>query len=102
MYGSDRGSLGARPFLCDIKKVYHNEMRQDVITRETIERPLWEDIQLLIGRDLLEVLDRAAEETGVEIRLVGGAVRDLIIDRPTTDLDFVLEGDCSGRGGRVG
>ena len=76
-------------------------MRQDVITRETIERPLWEDIQLLIGRDLLEVLDRAAEETGVEIRLVGGAVRDLIIDRPTTDLDFVLEGDCERVADRI-
>ena len=76
-------------------------MRQTVITRETIEKPLWEDIQLLIGRDLLGVLDRAADETGVEIRLIGGAVRDLIIDRPTTDLDFVLEGDCERVADRI-
>lgn len=76
-------------------------MIRRVIRRETIEEPLWEDVQRLIGDEVLEVLECVARETGVEIRLVGGAVRDLILERPTTDLDFVLEGDCEAVAERI-
>ncbi|MCA9395451.1 MAG: CCA tRNA nucleotidyltransferase [Candidatus Omnitrophica bacterium] len=35
-----------------------------------------------------------AEQSGRRIYLVGGAVRDIMLDRPTTDIDLVMEGDA--------
>ncbi|HEU4685186.1 MAG TPA: hypothetical protein VFS39_11855 [Nitrospira sp.] len=42
---------------------------------------------------LLRELGRLADENHVRLYLVGGVVRDLLLNRPTGDLDFAVEGD---------
>jgi len=44
---------------------------------------------------LIELVGAEAERIGVPIYLVGGFVRDLLLDRPNVDLDFVIEGDAA-------
>ncbi len=46
--------------------------------------------------DTLRTVGRVAERIGLDAYLVGGAVRDLLIGRQTTDLDFVTVGEGSG------
>ena len=43
---------------------------------------------------LVDMAARIASEEGVPLYLVGGAVRDLLLGRPTADLDLVVEGDA--------
>ena len=45
---------------------------------------------------LLRQIGAIADELGIEVYLVGGAVRDALLNRPTTDLDFVSIGAGSG------
>lgn len=47
----------------------------------------------------LEVVQREAEEP---VYLVGGAVRDLLLDRPRTDIDLVVEGNAGALAVRLG
>jgi tRNA nucleotidyltransferase (CCA-adding enzyme) len=47
----------------------------------------------------LEVVRREANEP---VYLVGGAVRDLLLGRPRTDVDLVVEGDAAGLAARLG
>ena len=42
----------------------------------------------------LAQLQKFAETRGVELYLVGGSVRDLLLNRPTADLDFALATDA--------
>ena len=43
---------------------------------------------------LIDMASRIAGEEGVPLYLVGGTVRDLLLHRPTEDLDLVVEGDA--------
>jgi tRNA nucleotidyltransferase (CCA-adding enzyme) len=43
---------------------------------------------------LVKSAGQIAREEGVSLYLVGGAVRDLLLGRPTDDLDLVVEGDA--------
>jgi len=43
---------------------------------------------------LLKLISIAASDLGTPIYLVGGFVRDLILNYPSPDLDFVIEGDA--------
>lgn len=43
---------------------------------------------------LLRLISRAAKELGLPIFLVGGFARDLLLQTPSIDLDFVVEGDA--------
>ncbi|MCG8636949.1 MAG: CBS domain-containing protein [Desulfobacterales bacterium] len=45
-----------------------------------------------IGK-LLKDIGRTAEDLGLDIYVVGGFVRDLMLDRPIEDVDVVVEGD---------
>ena len=45
-------------------------------------------------RALLRAVTHRAEQLGAPIYLVGGSVRDLLLNRPNLDLDLVLEGDA--------
>ena len=54
-------------------------------------------MQQRLPRDLLAFLrsaGEAAEAQGNRLYLVGGAVRDLILERPNLDYDLVVEGDA--------
>ena len=52
-------------------------------------------------RGWLRRVIRAAEHAGVPLYLVGGYVRDRLLERPSLDLDLVLEGDAIAFGRRV-
>ncbi|MBT8399306.1 MAG: CCA tRNA nucleotidyltransferase [Rhodothermia bacterium] len=58
------------------------------------------DIAARISRsplsDVLKRVGHAADELGVEVYAVGGVVRDLVLGRSTSDLDFVTVGAGSG------
>jgi tRNA nucleotidyltransferase (CCA-adding enzyme) len=43
--------------------------------------------------DALGILRRASQSQGIPVYLVGGAVRDILLDRPLNDLDLAVEGD---------
>ncbi len=51
--------------------------------------------------DFLQVAGRQAEAQGQRLYLVGGAVRDLLLGRPDTDFDLVLEGDAISFAGKL-
>lgn len=46
--------------------------------------------------DVLRRIGRIADDRDIEVYAVGGVVRDAILGRPTTDIDFVTVGDESG------
>ncbi|MFO8053446.1 MAG: hypothetical protein R6U54_05780 [Candidatus Omnitrophota bacterium] len=45
-------------------------------------------------RNILRLSSKLAKQSGYHIYLVGGVVRDLLLDRPVFDLDLVVEGDA--------
>ena len=44
-------------------------------------------------RQLLVHIGRTGNELGFQMFVVGGFVRDLILNRPNDDIDIVVEGD---------
>ena len=46
-----------------------------------------------IERKILRVIQEASNEENVDVFLVGGYVRDIILVRKSNDIDFVIEGD---------
>ncbi len=47
------------------------------------------------ARPLVVALKHAAERQGLRLYLVGGCLRDLLLGRPTLDLDLTVEGDAA-------
>ena len=45
--------------------------------------------------DLLQAIGVRASRLGMPLYLVGGPVRDLLLDAPIKDLDLAVEGDAS-------
>ncbi len=57
---------------------------------------IYDRIRGKLPREILELLEESgtlAEEAGGRVYLVGGIVRDLIMDRPNLDIDLVVDGD---------
>ncbi len=52
------------------------------------------NIQKLHNNPILKSLHAFAKTHGVELYLVGGAVRDMLLNRPTTDYDFTMNSDA--------
>ena len=50
--------------------------------------------QKLTEIPVIRTLTAFAQENGVQLYLVGGCVRDLLLDRPTADFDFTLASDA--------
>ncbi len=48
----------------------------------------------LLDHKALQALGNFAKKRGVKLYLVGGSVRDLLLERPTTDIDFALASDA--------
>ena len=46
------------------------------------------------GYKILEIISRTASDLDMPVYIVGGFVRDLILDKPSPDLDIVVEGDA--------
>lgn len=56
-----------------------------------------EQIAAVLGSPAARLIARIAtyaQERGVNLYIVGGVVRDLLLQRPNLDLDFVVEGDA--------
>lgn len=49
-----------------------------------------ETLQEIFGNQTVQALGHFAKERGVQLYLVGGSVRDLLLKRQTTDMDFAL------------
>ncbi len=69
--------------------------------RMAAERPVTQSVTRLLREvapewvsDLLAVARLVAGEHNVPAYLVGGVVRDLLLERPNEDVDFVVEGDA--------
>ena len=58
------------------------------------EVPTTQLLQRLPERKLINQLNSFASTRGVQLFLVGGCVRDLLLNRPISDLDFALEQDA--------
>jgi len=61
--------------------------------RQEIRRRLRENLPAPL-LDILEDARDAANRMGYSLYLVGGFVRDLLLEKPTLDLDLVVEGDA--------
>jgi tRNA nucleotidyltransferase (CCA-adding enzyme) len=62
-------------------------------------------IEAALPRPLLELLKQAsglAQKMGFPLYIVGGFVRDLLIGKPTLDMDLVVEGDAIKLARRLG
>jgi tRNA nucleotidyltransferase (CCA-adding enzyme) len=56
-----------------------------------------EQIVKVLGAAVANFMQKVAayaQETGISLYMVGGVVRDLLLDRQNLDLDFVVEGDA--------
>ena len=51
-------------------------------------------LQEVFGNQILQALGNFADVRGVRLYLVGGSVRDLLLKRQTTDIDFALASDA--------
>lgn len=51
-------------------------------------------LQELFGNPTLQALGNFADARGVQLYLVGGSVRDLLLERQTADIDFALASDA--------
>ena len=58
------------------------------------EVPTTQLLQRLPDRKLINQLNAFASTRGVQLYLVGGCVRDLLLNRPISDLDFALAQDA--------
>lgn len=52
-------------------------------------------------RERLRQAGRLADESGLDLYLVGGTVRDMLLGRPRSDIDLALEGDGMGFADRL-
>src|SRR5687768_14164659 len=65
--------------------LYAVRMNVAPLLREQLSSEAWR---------LLQTASEAAGRLGVPLYLVGGTVRDILLARPTRDLDLVVEGDA--------
>ena len=54
------------------------------------------------SRPVFGIISEEAEKMGVRAYVIGGYVRDMILGRPSKDIDVVVEGDGPALARRVG
>ncbi len=79
--------------------------RTDLLKTLTTDRhvPGWQNMANRLERalpiarlELLKAVAQVAHEHRIAMYIVGGFVRDLLLERPSTDFDIVVEGDAIG------
>jgi len=68
------------------------------VTKESIHHPIpflvfLRPVKEALQHPIFKTVSEASEALGVEVYVVGGYVRDHLLDRPCTDVDFVCVGD---------
>ena len=51
-----------------------------------------EELATILDRDIFHTISDVADEMGVECYVVGGYVRDIFLERPSSDIDVVVVG----------
>ena len=54
--------------------------------------PTREELQKILDKPLFHKISETADELGIECYIVGGYVRDIFLQRPSTDVDVVVVG----------
>ena len=54
--------------------------------------PTREELQKILDKPLFHKISETADELGMECYIVGGYVRDIFLQRPSTDIDVVVVG----------
>ena len=54
--------------------------------------PTREELQKILDKPLFHKISETADELGMECYIVGGYVRDIFLERPSTDIDVVVVG----------
>ena len=60
-------------------------------------QPTDTNMKAVFGNNNLEIMDnirKAGKESGIDVFLFGGAVRDCLLNRRANDLDFIVNGDA--------
>ncbi|MFB4162765.1 CBS domain-containing protein [Alteribacillus sp. JSM 102045] len=76
----------------DVIEYMHNLTSKEKCTPENIS----EQIELLLPEKIVHLLKKAgtiADEKGMKAYIIGGIVRDMILEKPSEDIDIVIEGD---------
>lgn len=68
-----------------------HEIRQNAKTRH-VENLLYQRLDARVN-DLLKNIGNTGEQLGINVYVVGGFVRDLLLNRSVDDIDIVVEGD---------
>lgn len=70
------------PYLCNIKKVVQSSPRMKILTHK--------EILTQLDHPFFRLISDTAEELGLDCYIIGGWVRDLYLERPSSDIDIVV------------
>ncbi|HYO87151.1 MAG TPA: CBS domain-containing protein [Candidatus Limnocylindrales bacterium] len=79
----------------DLIKYWADQHPREPRTEPTIPLTLFAQVLGKPMQVLVEAVAAAAQEAGLTAFVVGGVVRDLLLERPNLDLDIVTEGDAA-------
>ncbi|MFW5985881.1 MAG: CBS domain-containing protein [Halanaerobiales bacterium] len=76
---------------------YQNRYGGSMVDIEPETVDIEDNIEYLSSKvvEIMRETGKAGEKYGCQIYLIGGMVRDLLLDRENTDLDFVVEGELA-------
>lgn len=82
------------------RNLYEEQLKKDTSSRTKLPGLFTEDVKPMMERrfpkhvsSLLKNAGKVADEMGMNVYLVGGMVRDLILNEENIDIDLVVEGD---------
>jgi tRNA nucleotidyltransferase (CCA-adding enzyme) len=78
----------------DLIKYWADQHPRELQTEPTTSLTLFRQVLGAPMERLVQAVAAAAQESGVTAFVVGGVVRDLLLERPNLDLDIVVEGDA--------
>lgn len=95
----DEGKLAGIVSRTDIIKVLHEQAEQykkETNEKTVIKSNIKHEIESQLPKEILQILQdisRLASETDTKVYLIGGIVRDIILNKNNDDVDIVVEGD---------
>lgn len=80
----------------DILRSLYNQRKKMDVKKRTVSRVMREQLLDKIPKDLIELLsaiEKVAKKRKERVYMVGGIVRDIILEIPNKDVDIVVEGE---------